>query len=37
MPSQDPKPKHPDWPTNLAEALKELQASGDSGGEGEGG
>ncbi|WP_164017812.1 DUF2135 domain-containing protein [Pyxidicoccus trucidator] len=36
VPAQDPKPKHPDWPTNLAEALKELQTSGDSGGEGEG-
>lgn len=34
VPAQDPKPKHPAWPKNLAEALKELQTSGA---EGEGG
>ncbi|AKQ69525.1 putative signal peptide protein [Myxococcus hansupus] len=33
VPSQDPKPKHAAWPTNLDAALKELQSGG--GGEGE--
>ena len=38
VPSADPKPTGKRWPKNLDEALKELQASGDSGeGEGEGG
>ncbi|RYZ36060.1 MAG: DUF2135 domain-containing protein [Myxococcaceae bacterium] len=40
VPSADPKPKGKRWPTNLDEALKELQASSESesdSGEGEGG
>ncbi|CAM4521883.1 DUF2135 domain-containing protein [Corallococcus exiguus] len=32
VPSADPKPKGNGWPTNLEEAVKELQKSGDSGG-----
>ncbi|WP_223641635.1 DUF2135 domain-containing protein [Corallococcus sp. EGB] len=32
VPSADPKPKGKGWPTNLEEALKELQKNGDSGG-----
>ncbi|MBN9680891.1 MULTISPECIES: DUF2135 domain-containing protein [unclassified Corallococcus] len=36
VPSADPKPKGNGWPTNLEEAVKELQKSGDGGGEGEG-
>lgn len=36
VPSADPKPKGKGWPTNLEEALKELQKSGDGGGGDEG-
>ncbi|WP_426733737.1 DUF2135 domain-containing protein [Myxococcus faecalis] len=32
VPSADPKPTRAGWPKNLAEALKELQSNGDSGG-----
>ncbi|NPC51932.1 DUF2135 domain-containing protein [Corallococcus sp. AB032C] len=32
VPSADPKPKGNGWPTNLEEAVKELQKSGDGGG-----
>lgn len=35
VPSQDPKPTRAGWPTNLDAALKELQANGDNGGEGD--
>ncbi|NOJ94421.1 DUF2135 domain-containing protein [Corallococcus coralloides] len=35
VPSADPKPKGNGWPTNLEEAVKELQKSGDGGGEGD--
>lgn len=35
VPSADPKPKGEGWPTNLEEAVKELQKSGDGGGEGD--
>ncbi|NRD65530.1 DUF2135 domain-containing protein [Corallococcus exiguus] len=35
VPSADPKPKGNGWPTNLEEAVKELQKSGDGGGGGD--
>ncbi|MGE6757066.1 DUF2135 domain-containing protein [Corallococcus sp. AB049A] len=33
VPSADPKPKGEGWPTNLEEAVKELQKNGDGGGD----